>query len=81
LRLLRVFLLREWAKGPYEENELPTVVALCLVGITPRGHSRQFDAIFNDVIDLAVCESLCLRGAQIGHARIKRLAYRSQRCM
>src|SRR3984957_12419041 len=78
LLLLRLFALRERAKAAYEKNEPPTVVALYLVWITPRRHAGQLYAIFNDVMDFAVGKSLGRCGAQIGHARVKRLSHRRQ---
>ena len=75
LRLLRCFLRRQRANASDEENEVPTVIPLCLMRVMPCGHSRQLDAIFDDVVNRAVRKILRLRRAEIGHTRIERLAH------
>ena len=45
----------EVRKMANEENKLPTVIVLHdVVRITPRRHSRQTNAIFDDVVEFAV---------------------------
>ena len=57
------FLRSHLRQVPYKEHQLPTVVVLACVA--PRGHSRQADAVVNDVINLSIREFLSLGLAQV----------------
>src|SRR5271168_676437 len=77
-RLLRCFLRRQKAKAADKDNKLPTVIPLRLMRITPGGHSRQLDAIFDDVMNRAVRKVLRLCRTEIGRTRIEGLAHRRE---
>ena len=62
-----MFLRRQTGEAADDEDKLPGVgIVLRDVRISPRGHTGEANAVFNDVVDFAVGE--ILRG---GHAEIR----------
>src|SRR5271165_3734328 len=75
-RLLREFLPAQRPEGPQEYHELPTVGRRFLMRIAPGRHAGELNSVFDDVVQLAIGQSLRGRGAQIRNSRIKMTAYR-----
>ncbi len=61
----------ERAQTANEENELPAIVVHHLMRIAPRRHSGKLNAVFDDVMEVAIGEVLGGRRTQIGNPRIK----------
>src|ERR1700687_4770958 len=59
-----------------EVHQLPGVLIVLVTLFTPRWHARQADAVLDDVVQLAVSQTLGIRLAHIGRLRIQVLADR-----
>src|SRR6185437_6323384 len=65
------FPVRQRSKAANEQNQLPCSVARLPMRILQSGHPGEADTILDDVVNLAVCEFLGWRFAQIGRARVE----------
>jgi hypothetical protein len=63
--LLRVFLTIWLTQGADEKHQLPAVVRILVVPLGPAWHSRDANAVTNDIADLAVGKKLGFRRKQI----------------
>lgn len=59
---------------PDVENKLPGTASIAALHRIPGRHAGELDAVFDDVVELAVGQALGGRGAQVRHARIEMAA-------
>lgn len=69
--LLKALFAGGLAETANEENQFPAIVGVFLVRFGPPWHTREADAVADDVADLAVRQILRLRDAQVGSLRIE----------
>src|ERR1035437_3810397 len=70
-RRLRDFFSRVRTQTADEEHDFPARVVQLLVRTAPGGHSRELDAVLDDVVQIAVREVLRAGRAQIRHSGIE----------
>src|SRR5689334_3375905 len=68
------FFVRDLRKMPNESYKLPTVFLIFIAGPAKSRHTRESNAVFNDVEDFTVGELLCFGLAQIRWFRIQTFA-------
>ena len=57
-RFLGSFSGGEWPKTPNKMDQFPAVAGRFQMRIAPSGHSSELDSVFDDVVNLAVAETL-----------------------